>query len=223
MSEKISAMPSATQMNNADVLPIVQGGVNKKITRDVFLTANGTDDLAIVGASLDRIDLPHGGGIIVTADSGDTIELLNAINLAEISISPAGAITVASATGQEVVLDSNGSSFTLDGAGNFAADVVAGGTYLVHVQGVNVIDIDAAGQITITSTTGNAIILNSNGANLTVGAAGNMSLTVAGGQVLHVDYVPGTPGDWAGSPTSVWEALNRIANVVSGGGATPIP
>lgn len=36
-------------------------------------------------------------------------------------------------------------------------------------------------------------------------------------------YVPGAPGNWAGSPKTVAEAIDRIAAVVSVGGTSPIP
>lgn len=36
-------------------------------------------------------------------------------------------------------------------------------------------------------------------------------------------YTPGDPGDWDVSPTTVQEALDRIADVVSVGGSVPIP
>ncbi len=39
----------------------------------------------------------------------------------------------------------------------------------------------------------------------------------------HVSYTPGAAGNWSGSPTDVWAALDRIAAVVSLSGASPIP
>jgi hypothetical protein len=40
---------------------------------------------------------------------------------------------------------------------------------------------------------------------------------------LDSGYTPGTPGDWAGAPTSVQDALDRLAAAVEGllGGAIP--
>lgn len=45
--EKISAMPGATEMDDADVFPIVQGGVNKKCTRGILLTAAPGGDITV--------------------------------------------------------------------------------------------------------------------------------------------------------------------------------
>lgn len=42
-------------------------------------------------------------------------------------------------------------------------------------------------------------------------------------KAMNIEYVPSTPANWAGSPTTIQEALDRIAAVVSVGGGTPIP
>lgn len=39
----------------------------------------------------------------------------------------------------------------------------------------------------------------------------------------NIEYVPANAGHWAGSPTRIQDALDRIAAVVSVGGVTPIP
>lgn len=47
--------------------------------------------------------------------------------------------------------------------------------------------------------------------------------TYAVDKAKNIEYVPANAGHWAGSPTRIQDALDRIAAVVSVGGGTPIP
>jgi len=49
--EKISAMTSATFVDNSDVLPIVQGGANFKATKELILTAHAGEPLTLKGSA----------------------------------------------------------------------------------------------------------------------------------------------------------------------------
>lgn len=71
--EKISAMAAATQCANADVLPLVQGGVNKKVSRQVLLLGAPAEDIDIqagAGAALRLLD-ELGGVVLLIASTGD--------------------------------------------------------------------------------------------------------------------------------------------------------
>jgi hypothetical protein len=58
--EKISAMPAATDVNNVDLIPIVQGGVNMSATRALLLTS-----------ASETIGLSQGdGGVVELTDDG---------------------------------------------------------------------------------------------------------------------------------------------------------
>lgn len=83
--------------------------------------------------------------------------------------------------------------------------------------------IDPFGGVTVTVGAGQTLSMTANGAGILIDAVGLIDLTPAPGHALVLAYDPATPGDWAGSPTTVWEALDRIAAVVSAGGASPIP
>jgi hypothetical protein len=129
MSQKISAMPSVANVNNADELPVVQGGVNMKATRDQYLKTAGGEIITIAygpsevqfsdaGFFLGSFDNAHGFdfvlangnhigmnaaiGIQLDASGSGIIQL--AVGAGVIQITAAGAITIAPAVGQVLQL-----------------------------------------------------------------------------------------------------------------------
>jgi len=58
---KISAMAAATEVLNADVVPIVNGGANFKATRQLLLTAGTGEDIELV---------PSAGGVAKIENAG---------------------------------------------------------------------------------------------------------------------------------------------------------
>jgi len=71
-SEKISDMVAATQVNNADLIPIVQGGSNLSSTRQLLLTSNGTEDLTIASDNAEVV-IGHLGNVEITANNAREI------------------------------------------------------------------------------------------------------------------------------------------------------
>jgi len=64
----------------------------------------------------------------------------------------------------------------------------------------------------------------SNGALINLDTDGTIVITPATGKVLHLRYDALDPSYWAtSSPTEIYEAIDRIAAVVSSNGAVPIP
>lgn len=163
---KISALPAATTVSNADDTVIVQAGVNKKAARTLLLTAAVGETIGLVGPGGDLIECQGAGGIAIQCLIGESIIL------------------------------GDGSTAFLN---------------------------CFAGQIQMQTTLGQPYAVTVNGASIVIDATGAIQITPLPGTVLTLHYTPLTPGDWSGSPTSVWEALDRIAAVVSTGGATPIP
>ena len=106
------------------------------------------------------------------------------------------------------------------------------GTQLTIISGTSVVGVDNAGTATLQVPSGKTITMWQAGSmwfqldassNWTVNPAGNVSITPTG--TVTIGGWSGTAGYWggAGTPTDVWSAVDRIAAVVSGGGATPIP
>ena len=118
-------------------------------------------------------------------------------------------------TGGAVIdIDTAGSCQMSASAGETASMSTAAGSSVAIVDGTGIALNTAAGEV---------FGLTCQGASFQIDAAGGISLQPLAGQNLFIGYTPITSGDWAGDPTSVWEALDRIAAVVSVGGATPIP
>lgn len=87
------------------------------------------------------------------------------------------------------------------------------------------LQIDASGNLTLGQDAPGVFTID-HGAGTTLVIAGDGTFTIdnsVSGKPVHIPYTPLAPGDWAGSPTEVWEAIDRIAAVVSSGGASPIP
>jgi hypothetical protein len=108
-NEKISAMPAATSVSNADVLPIIQGGVNKKATKAVLLTPPPGEHLYLFTANGHFIDLAPDGSFLFFNGA------------ASISVSAAGVVTLNGAGGGVVLqgpsIKLNGTEFgTINGA-----------------------------------------------------------------------------------------------------------
>lgn len=61
-NEKISAMTTASQVANADIVPIVQGAANKKATRTVLLTGAAGEDIVIQGSTGQSVKLLSADG-----------------------------------------------------------------------------------------------------------------------------------------------------------------
>ena len=87
--EKISAMAAATEVANADIMPIVQGGVNLSATRELLLTAAPASYIHLVG---------NDGTSALTIDSGNTGSLVCAGDVS-MSSTPAGALIYADTAG----------------------------------------------------------------------------------------------------------------------------
>jgi hypothetical protein len=73
---------------------------------------------------------------------------------------------------------------------------------------------DSNGFITIESGSAASLRLESNTGFIELGTSGQITIEPASGQNCFISYTPLTPSDWSGSPTSVWEALDRIAAAI---------
>ena len=86
---KISAMTAATDCDNADVLPIVQAGVNNKITRAILLTAKTAQAICLQGGLTGKVQMRGQGGTALIEISGsDDIIIKSPTNLVDIQYDP---------------------------------------------------------------------------------------------------------------------------------------
>ena len=75
MSSKISALSAATGVAGLDNFTLVQGGVNKKVARDVILQAVDTEDVALTGFFGNDIRCGSVGNVVVTFFESATFEV----------------------------------------------------------------------------------------------------------------------------------------------------
>lgn len=163
--EKISAMTSATVMSNLDVVPIVQGGANKKVEKAIFLKTGTSESVAFVGPTTEFVGILASGVASVNAPSG--AELYTILGFGVVC-TPAGGVTIGAFTGQTVQITSNGGTVQLDGSGI-------------------------------------------------------ITLQCAGGASVFASYTPLTPASWAGNPSNLATAIDRIAASVAFMLGSPIP
>lgn len=97
MDKKISELPAATEpLNDADLVEIVQGGVNKKAPKSAF----GAGSVTSVTGTTDRITSTGGAtpviDIAAAYDAAITAEIAAAVALRQLLINSATALTDAS-------------------------------------------------------------------------------------------------------------------------------
>jgi hypothetical protein len=68
-STKISALPAASTLTGAETIPLVQGGVTKKVTTDQFLTAANPSYTGTLTGGTGVVNL--GSGQVVKDASGN--------------------------------------------------------------------------------------------------------------------------------------------------------
>ncbi len=138
-NEKISAMPAVVSILNADLLPVVQSGVNKSATRPTLLHAQSPDTMTLV----------HNSGCFI-------------------QLNPTGNLNISVPNGSTMFIVSSLAGITLDNLGNI---IIAAG----------------------------------------------------GAGIVQISYNDPNPGNWAGVPTDVLVAIQRLAAAVSQNGLNPIP
>lgn len=123
--------------------------------------------------------------------------------------------------GAEIKLESDGGKFTIDALGDALVDVVDG--FTIQIAANPIFDIDVTGNVSVSPPAGAFVSFIVDTASFVMDAAGNVQLIVVLGATLTLSYHPSTPGDWSGSPSHVWEALDRLAAAVAGLLGGPIP
>lgn len=199
--------------DNANVVPIVQAGENKKITRTLLLRAGIGEDILLIG---------DGGNNNVKCTTGGSIELnsapaqgiyLNAGASSIIEMNGAGAITINTAVGESFAVHCNSASIVIDDSG---AVTISG-----SVSGSS-ISIDASGAITITPASGQSVTIGGSIYQDATNADNIQSGTLPAARLPTLPYSPANAGNWVGSPPDfVPEALDRLALACVNAGQTP--
>jgi len=116
---KISAFPAATNVVNADELPIVQTLVNAKVTRSLLLTGGTGEDIQVVSSLNQRVVLrTDTGQELISVDDvfgcliigTFGISLMDVGASALIQLTGAGALNLNSTPGQAVTVGSYGAA-----------------------------------------------------------------------------------------------------------------
>jgi hypothetical protein len=194
MSAKWSVFPVAPNVLNADILATVQAGLNYQTTRPVMLSA-----------------VP-----------GEAIQLVNGLNI--LGIDAGGNCGCVCNTPLLLYLQYDSTLvFDVQNPGGVTLNALPGLPLSINCNGTNIF-IDSAGALTITMVAGQDLeILGSNAAALTMSAAGGTTLEDGLSGTCQVSYVPSVPGNWAGNPVGLADAVNRLAEAVAGLLGTPIP
>jgi hypothetical protein len=107
-SEKISAMPSATEVGNTDVVPVVQSGANKKSTRLLLLTAGSGEEIALNAAAGQFAGIQAGSFSIMLRDDGFLNIIIGGAN---IQCDGSGNLTI---RGTAVTLNATSGAFIIE-------------------------------------------------------------------------------------------------------------
>lgn len=128
-NKKISALTAATVVNDTDIIPIVQAGVNKKATRLLVKGAAATPTLDAVLAAgatltLDRT-IELAGKLLKVAQAGQVILSIDFLNNAIFLINNPAQVP------QSAIIDLTGGQLVLTAHDN------DGGTVIIDMDGLN--------------------------------------------------------------------------------------
>ena len=124
MSSKVSALSAATTFSATDVTYTPQGSPGKKVTRDVFLTANSGEAVNFFSGGLAFGYDASGNGQINIAGSKQFNLFYNFASC--LSFDGSGNLVAHGAAGATTTISGNGSSLVIDGSGNFTVSLAGG-------------------------------------------------------------------------------------------------
>jgi hypothetical protein len=151
---KISAMTAAASILDADLVPIVQGGVNKKATKQQVLMGGAGEDIALQGSA------------------GQAAKLVNAAGSSGVFVTAAGAVTDSFGTTYQLVGNVMGTFLSISAAGQVTfSDAGMGQTMAWGVAGAAVLSISGPAQ------TASLIATNGVFINFVDNGAGNWATT----------------------------------------------
>jgi len=127
---KISAMSVAGIVEDADILPIVGGGVNAACTRPIFLTSGLATNIGLTTSPgmTSFVTVDSGDSIIECKDNGEIeihfaagLDMTHAVNGGGMLVDAAGGVTIVPGGGNPVVIGgASDATLTLDEAAGTA-------------------------------------------------------------------------------------------------------
>jgi hypothetical protein len=116
--EKISAMPAASFMANADDMPILRLGANNKISRNLFMVAGPAEAAAWQNSSGGWVGLNIAGNALVTAAAGASATMSNNALSGQVTVNVSGAVNGVAAMGQTMSFMMGMAGFMINAAGH---------------------------------------------------------------------------------------------------------
>jgi hypothetical protein len=226
-SEKISDMPAATQLNDADLIPIVQGGANLSVTRPIFNIAPSGESLTFSAGGSGMV--MDSGGFVSTSLASTTSFTVKGPSGTLTSVKTSGDCAYSAALGFNAVLgDITHAGLrcfqpNVGGFGSAVLEVETGGTMFFIYGSTNILRITATGVVTFRGVTGSTLAFQQNSGQLLMDAVGHVSISDGLGTSVNVGYKAANPGDWIGLPTDLGTAVDRLARALVTRTGPPIP
>lgn len=226
-NQKITDMTAATVAGPTDVFPIVQGGVNKKQTRPVFLTAQAGDVIEIKQGGT-TIGINASGDVFIQIASGKVLQILSA-GLAGFTIDTGENVYVAANTGEtvqilqgglssvqlgdtSVVVTHNSNRLELDSTNGVNLQADSGKKFAVASTDGSALYYDAAGNLSLRGHAGITVTVGSDTDYVTFLSGGGIAFNLTAGVAIAIPYQTPTASDWLTSPPGTYEdALNRMS------------
>jgi hypothetical protein len=135
-NEKISAMTAATTVHNADLLPIVQSGANKKATRDLLLAAPAGENL-LMQSNTAYIEIFDSGFIFIQVAATKNFRVQDNAHV-YIEVDSSGQVTIKNGpAGGLLRISNNGANVDLDVSGNIVLTPQSGQTLQASYKPAN--------------------------------------------------------------------------------------
>ena len=215
--EKISEMTAATVVNDADMIPIVQSGANKRATRPMLLTAESGEDIALTGNGSDMM-LANSGGITFTFTAGEPVTFTDG-STDFFEIWADGSVHINAPDDQYIQIGPDTCAITLaPGTTSTNGSIVfkAGndGGFFFHNGTDQFFQIGKGGNAGFNSLNGYSIEIEANGDYVYILGGGDIELLAQYGQSVIATYLSNSTYWNTTKPDYMHEALDRLASAV---------
>lgn len=117
MSSKISALPAAADIANADVVAGLRSGVNVKIDRPTYLTAKAGEAIAL-NSIVGKVEIDAAGRVTLLFTLGQLFQIKDSALVTYIEVGPTGTLNFQVPNGQSIDLTGSlGGQILIDPSG----------------------------------------------------------------------------------------------------------
>lgn len=238
-SRKITEMTAAMAAKPADVFPIVQDGLNKKQTRNVFMTAEAGDEIGLYAASSSRT-ISNTGRLEDLMDQDHGWYLWDGVATYVEVVPTSGTYIFQYGAHPILIQQDGGGAVQLNETnlivqfGNSSINISSGGMEIIVDAGQSIACVgnDGSGMVYDFSTlalyfqgaSGITVRVGSDTDYVTFLSGGGIAFNLSAGIAITIPFQTANTADWdVATPGTYEDALNRIAawlNVKFGG---PIP